>query len=100
MLLSGLIGALFGRYLSGKKLYLIIALILGLVIGLFGQMGLVYPFYIVLNPEFTHYDLYFLHRNFKLFEIRILNPLAIPQIVHAIDRHILHDGLIVVLTGT
>jgi hypothetical protein len=84
MLLSGLIGALFGRYLSGKKLYLIIALMLGLVIGLFGQMGLVYPFLIELNPESTHYDLFFLHRSFKLLEIPTLvsPPFAIPQIVY------------------
>jgi hypothetical protein len=86
MLLSGLIGVLFGRYLSGKKLYLIIALMIGLVIGLFGQMGLVYPFYIGLNPESTHYELFFLHRIFKLFEIPTLTspPFAVPPILYAI----------------
>ena len=84
MLLSGLIGTLFGRFLSGKKLYLIIALMLGFVIGLFGQMGLVYPFYIELNLEFTHYEFFFLHRNFKLLEIPpLINPpFTIPPIVH------------------
>lgn len=49
-------------------------------------MGLVYPFYIKLNPEFTHYELFFLDANFKLFEIPTLtSPLfAIPPIVYAI----------------
>jgi hypothetical protein len=86
MLLSGLIGAIFGRYLSGKKRYLIIPLMLGFVIGLLGQVGLVYPFYIELNPEFTHYELFFLHPNFKIFDIPTLisPPFAVPPIIYVI----------------
>ncbi|MFW9861576.1 MAG: hypothetical protein ACFFEX_18290 [Candidatus Thorarchaeota archaeon] len=84
--MSGLIGALFGRYLSGKKLYLIIALTLGFVIGLFGQMGLVYPFYIRLDIDFIFYELFFLHPSFKLLDIPPLvnPPFTVPPIVHII----------------
>lgn len=86
MLLSGLIGAVFGRYLSGKKRYLITPLMLGFVIGLFGKMGLVYPFFLQLNPEFTNFELFFLHRSFKLLEIPPLAnpPFTIPPIVYVI----------------
>ncbi len=92
MLLSGLIGFLFGRYLSDKKYYLFIPLVLGVVLGFFGHLGLVYPFYIdvqrniIVIPEFTYYGFFFLHPSLKLLDIPTLlnTPLTIPPIVHVV----------------
>ncbi|MHA2065441.1 MAG: hypothetical protein ACXABY_13780 [Candidatus Thorarchaeota archaeon] len=91
MLLSGLIGVLFGRYLSDKKYYLIIALAIGFVLGIFGEIGLVYPFYIDVQrgivhiPEMTPIGFFFLHPNIKLLDLSVWYnaPLVIPPIVHA-----------------
>ncbi|MHA2042315.1 MAG: hypothetical protein ACW975_10670 [Candidatus Thorarchaeota archaeon] len=92
MLLSGLIGVLFGRYLSDKKHFLVIALVIGFVLGIFGEMGLVYPFYIDIQrdivhiPEMAFYGFFFLHPNIKLLDLPIwyTDPLILPPIIHVV----------------
>ena len=89
MLLSGLIGALFGRYLPDKKYYLLIALAIGFVIGLFGEIGLAYPFFVDINRDLVHipmvtpYSLFFLHPSIALLDFSRLHytPLVIPPVV-------------------
>ncbi|MHA1926885.1 MAG: hypothetical protein ACXABV_07680 [Candidatus Thorarchaeota archaeon] len=78
MLLSGLIGVLFGRYRSYKRFFLLIALAIGFVVGLCGHLGLVYPFFIYYQiyapaiPGYIDpYGFYFLHPNYMLFEFTV-----------------------------
>jgi hypothetical protein len=95
---------LFGRYLSGKKHYLIIALVIGFEHGILGEMGLVYPFYIgaqrdiVHIPEMTPIGFFFLHPSIKLLDLSIWNnaQLVILPIVHVT---LLTAGLVRALLG-
>lgn len=73
MILSILVGVAFRRYLPDDLDHLVRALIIGAVLGLLGNLGLVYPFFISVDhgqvtiPEVTPFGFYFVMPLFKLF---------------------------------
>lgn len=65
------------------------AMLIGFVLGLFGEMGLAYPFFVGVNHDLVHiplvtpYSFFFLHPSITLLNFSRLHntPLVIPQIV-------------------
>ncbi|MFX1602618.1 MAG: hypothetical protein ACFFCK_03975 [Promethearchaeota archaeon] len=73
MLLSIIVGVAFRKYLPENRDYLIRAQVIGLVLGLLGHLGLVYPFFVSVDrelitiPEVTAFGFYFVLPSLKLF---------------------------------
>ncbi len=73
MILSILVGVAFRRYLPNDLDHLVRALVIGAVLGLLGHLGMVYPFFILVDPEavtipeVTPFGFYFVLPFFKLF---------------------------------
>ncbi len=73
MILSILVGVAFRRYLPNDLDHLVRALVVGAVLGLLGHLGMVYPFFILVDPdavtipEVTAFGFYFFLPFLRIF---------------------------------